>query len=202
MRLVRPDAFYQRIGATGLIGFGEAYMAGDWIAGTRVNHHTDAETDAVPTENDLAAVLTEFAEHMATLIPPWLQRLRQAALLRAPSAQDNTVHGSRRNISHHYDLSNELFELFLDPSMTYSSALFDGDPDATDEPLRHAQHRKIDRLLDAAGVTAGTRVLEIGTGWGELAIRAADRGAHVTTITLSAEQAELARKRIEDAGHS
>ena len=57
---------------------------------------------------------------MATLIPPWLQRLRQAALLRAPSAQDNTVHGSRRNISHHYDLSNELFSLFLDPSMIYS----------------------------------------------------------------------------------
>ena len=202
MRLVRPDAFYQRVGATGLIGFGEAYMAGDWVAGTRANHHADAESDAAPTENDLAAVLTEFAEHMATLIPPWLQRLRQAALLRAPSAQDNTVHGSRANISHHYDLSNELFSLFLDPSMMYSSALFEGDPDATDESLRHAEHRKVDRLLDAAGVTAGTRVLEIGTGWGELAILAADRGAHVTTITLSAEQAELARKRIENAGHS
>ena len=86
--------------------------------------------------------------------------------------------------------------------MMYSSALFEGDPNATDEPLRHAEHRKVDRLLDAAGVTAGTRVLEIGTGWGELAILAADRGAHVTTITLSAEQAELARKRIENAGHT
>ena len=202
MELVRPEAFYQRVGATGLIGFGEAYMAGDWTAGERSNQHTDAESTAAPTENDLASVLTEFAEHMATLIPPWLQRLRQAAVLRAPSAQDNTLHGSRANISHHYDLSNELFSLFLDPSMMYSSALFEGDPDATTEPLRTAEHRKVDRLLDAAGVTTGTRVLEIGTGWGELAILAADRGAQVTTITLSAEQAELARKRIENAGHT
>ena len=202
MELVRPDDFYQRVGATGLIGFGEAYMAGDWIAHERPNLHADADSADIAVEDDLAAVLTEFAEHMATLIPPWLQRLRQAAVLRAPSAQDNTVHGSKANISHHYDLSNELFSLFLDPSMMYSSAWFDGDPLDTTESLRDAEHRKVDRLLDAAGVTDGTRLLEIGTGWGELAILAADRGAHVTTITLSAEQAELARKRIENAGHS
>jgi cyclopropane-fatty-acyl-phospholipid synthase len=202
MELVRPDYFYARVGATGLIGFGEAYMAGDWVAAQRPNLHADADSADIAVQDDLAAVLTEFAEHMATLIPPWLQRLRQAALLRAPSAQDNTVHGSRANISHHYDLSNELFSVFLDPSMMYSSALFDGDPRYTTESLRHAEHGKVDRLLDAAGVTAGTRLLEIGTGWGELAILAADRGAHVTTITLSGEQAELARKRIENAGHT
>jgi cyclopropane-fatty-acyl-phospholipid synthase len=202
MQLVRPDAFYQRVGATGLIGFGEAYMAGDWIARERPNHHADADSTDIAIEDDLASVLSEFAQHMSTLIPPWLQRLRQATMVRAPGAQDNTMPGSRANISHHYDLSNELFSLFLDPSMMYSSALFEGDPGATSESLRDAEHRKVDRLLDAAGVTYGTRVLEIGTGWGELAILAADRGAHVTTITLSAEQAELARKRIENAGHS
>jgi cyclopropane-fatty-acyl-phospholipid synthase len=184
MTLLRPKDFYERVGATGLIGFGESYMAGDWVA------------------DDLAGVLTIFAEQMSTLIPPWLQRLRQAALLRSPSAQDNTVHGSKANISHHYDLSNELFQLFLDRSLSYSSALFDADPDESVEDLQDAQHRKIDRLLDIAGVTQGSRVLEIGTGWGELAILAADRGAHVTTITLSKEQAELAEKRIAQAGLS
>lgn len=204
MRLVDPAAFYQRVGATGLIGFGEAYMAGNWVAEGRREARAADDGDEYPPgqQDDLASVLAAFAEQMGTLIPPWLQRLRQAVLLRAPGVQDNTVKGSRANISHHYDLSNELFSAFLDPSMSYSSALFDGDPAVTRESLLDAQNRKIDRLLDVAGVKHGSRVLEIGTGWGQLAILAADRGAHVTTITLSCEQAELARKRIENAGHS
>jgi cyclopropane-fatty-acyl-phospholipid synthase len=110
------------------------------------------------------------------------------------------VDGARENIHHHYDLSNDLFMAFLDESMTYSSALFDGDPATAHEDLAVAQRRKIDRLLDAAGVSEGTRVLEIGTGWGELAIRAASRGAHVTSLTISTEQAQLARERIAAAG--
>jgi cyclopropane fatty-acyl-phospholipid synthase-like methyltransferase/DUF1365 family protein len=211
MRLVRPAAFYDRLGATGLIGFGEAFMAGDWVAGDgspstarRSLLATVGEDDAISSEpvDDLAEVLAVFAERMGSLIPPWLQRLRQAALLRAPSAQDNTVHGSRNNISHHYDLSNDLFKVFLDPSLSYSSALFEGDPCFSVESLRDAQHRKINRLLDGAAVREGSRVLEIGTGWGELAILAAERGAQVTTITLSKEQAELAEKRIAEAGQS
>ena len=210
MTLMRPKAFYERVGATGLIGFGEAFMAGDWKAGdggaprSRPAHPASAaeRTDPLLPVDDLAEVLAVFAEQMATLIPSWLQRLRQSVLLRAPGAHDNTVHGARTNISHHYDLSNELFQLFLDPSLSYSSALFDGDPAASGEPLVEAQHRKINRLLDVAGVTEGSRVLEIGTGWGELAILAAGRGANVTTITLSKEQAELAEKRIADAGQS
>ncbi|PRH81016.1 hypothetical protein C6N75_01075, partial [Streptomyces solincola] len=101
----------------------------------------------------------------------------------------------------HYDLSNELFEEFLDPTMTYSSAVFGSLP-ARPEELPAAQTRKIDRLLDLAGVGEGTRLLEIGTGWGELALRAAARGAHVTTITLSTEQRDLALRRIADAGHA
>ena len=184
LHLVRPDAFYQRLGATGLIGFGEAYMAGDW------------ESD------DLVGVLTVLAASVSTLIPRPLQRLRRAALVLRPSHEDNSVEGARANIRRHYDLSNDLFASFLDPSLTYSSALFDADPETSTESLLRAQHRKMDRLLDLAAVGPGTRLLEIGTGWGELAIRAARRGAQVTTVTISAEQAELARRRIDEASLS
>ena len=181
MVLQRPDSFFQRLGATGTIGFGEAYMAGDWTA------------------SDLAGVLTAFAAHVRELVPAVLQRLRHAVLSRMPESRDNTIEGARANIHHHYDLSNELFKNFLDESLTYSSALFNGDPFTAQEDLAVAQRRKIDRLLDAAGVQAGSRVLEIGTGWGELALRAAGRGAEVTSLTISTEQAQLARERIAAA---
>jgi len=184
LHLVRPDHFYRRLADSGLIGFGESYMAGDW------------------TSDDLAGVLTVMATRMATLIPPSLQRLRTAVVHARPSSQDNTMDGSRENIHRHYDLSNELFQLFLDPSLTYSSAVFEADPAESVETLTEAQHRKIDRLLDLAGVADGTRLVEIGTGWGELAIRAAARGAQVTSVTISTEQAELATKRIAEAGYT
>ncbi|WP_103531941.1 cyclopropane-fatty-acyl-phospholipid synthase family protein [Streptomyces sp. SM11] len=182
MAIHDPDAFFRRIGASGLIGFGESYMAGEWDA------------------PDLVGVLTVFADNAAALVPRPLQRLRGVWALRRPAAQMNTPEGSRDNISHHYDLSNELFALFLDETLSYSSAVFRGFP-AEYDLLPAAQHRKIDRLLDAAGVGEGTRLLEIGTGWGELAIRAAARGARVVTVTLSAEQRELARARIRAAGY-
>jgi len=120
------------------------------------------------------------------------------------------VQNARRNIGRHYDLSNDLFALFLDETMTYSAALFDegaafdesaaGAPVASAGLLAAAQRRKIDRLLDLTGVGPGSRVLELGTGWGELAIRAAARGASVLTVTLSAEQRALAQRRIAQAG--
>jgi cyclopropane-fatty-acyl-phospholipid synthase len=186
MRLVRPDHFARRLGAAGLIGFGEAYQAGDWTA------------------DDLTSVLTVFAEQMSTLIPPWLQRGRTLYVKHQPRREKGTRANTRNNIARHYDLSNDLFSSFLDGSMTYSSALFErdefGHPNATWELLLQAQQRKIDRLLDLSGVGPGTRVLEIGTGWGELALRAAARGAQVHSITLSQEQADLARDRIEEAG--
>jgi cyclopropane-fatty-acyl-phospholipid synthase len=119
-----------------------------------------------------------------------------------PDCHDNTVEGAQQNIHHHYDLSNDLFKTFLDESMTYSSAIFNGEPYGSDEDLAVAQRRKIDRLLDAASVGKDSRVLEIGTGWGELAIRAARRGADVTSLTISVEQAELARERIAAEGLS
>jgi cyclopropane-fatty-acyl-phospholipid synthase len=213
MRLHRPDEFYARLGRDGLIGFGEAYLTGAW----------DAE--------DLAGFLTVPAARIATLIPDSLQRLRAFVTPRLPGHHRSTEANSQANISHHYDLSNELFALFLDETLSYSSALFDtslsssgigpgsvGDhlvatppePSSSwgdnEDPLLHnpdfaeAQGRKIERLLDEAGVTHGTRVLEIGTGWGELSIRAARRGATVHTITLSVEQLELAEDRVGAAG--
>ncbi|HEY2043415.1 MAG TPA: cyclopropane-fatty-acyl-phospholipid synthase family protein [Jatrophihabitans sp.] len=184
LHLVRPEAFYARLGSGGLIGFGESFMAGDWVS------------------DDLSGVLTVMARRMASLIPAKLQRLRNAVLDARPSSQDNTVNGARDNIRRHYDLSNELFTLFLDESLSYSAALFDADPDHSSESLADAQHAKIDRLLDIAAVGQGTRLLEIGTGWGELAIRAAARGAEVRTVTISTEQAELARKRVQQAGYA
>ncbi|MFE9931911.1 class I SAM-dependent methyltransferase [Streptomyces sp. NPDC005533] len=178
-----PDAFHGRIGRHGLIGFGESYMAGEW----------DSE--------DLAGVLTVLAGHVDELVPAPLRRLRGRWAPTRPAADRNTRSGARDNIQAHYDLSNDLFSAFLDPTLTYSSALFPAFP-ARFESLPSAQHAKIDRLLDLADVGEGTRLLEIGTGWGELALRAAARGARVTTLTLSAEQADLARKRIAAAGLS
>ncbi|MFD8141685.1 class I SAM-dependent methyltransferase [Streptomyces sp. NPDC059708] len=178
-----PDAFHRRIGRHGLIGFGESYMAGEWDS------------------DDLAGVLTVLAGHADELVPAPLRRLRGLWVSARPAADRNTRTGARDNVRRHYDLSNELFAAFLDPTLSYSSAVFDGFP-ARAEALEAAQHRKIDRLLDLARVGEGTRLLEIGTGWGELALRAAARGARVTTLTLSAEQADLARERIAAAGLS
>jgi cyclopropane-fatty-acyl-phospholipid synthase len=115
---------------------------------------------------------------------------------RPPSTEENTPTGARENIHRHYDLSNDLFELFLDPSLTYSAAWFEPGDD-----LAAAQLRKIDAVLDLARVRPGMRVLEIGSGWGALAMRAArTRDVHVTTLTLSESQRELAMRRIADAG--
>ncbi len=174
-------AFMSRIAVGGLIGFGESYMAGEW----------DAE--------DLAGVLEVLAGNVTTLIPPSLQRLRGLWAVPQPATQRNTLDGARSNIHRHYDLSNDLFALFLDETLTYSAACFDELP-ATRAELTAAQHRKIDLLLDLAGVGPGTRLLEIGTGWGELVLRAAGRGASVRSVTLSAQQRALARERLKAAG--
>ncbi len=183
--LRRPDDFYARVGRDGLIGFGEAWMAGDWDA------------------PDPAEVLTRLAGGMASLVPKPMQLLRSAYVARMPRTERNTLAGSRSNIARHYDLSNELFAQFLDDSMSYSSALFErptGDLHWAD--LERAQRAKNERLLDRLGVRSGTRLLEIGSGWGGLAIQAAQRGADVRSITLSREQQELATERIERAGVS
>lgn len=186
LRLHRPGAFFHRVGTGGLIGFGESYQAGEWDS------------------PDLVGLLTELATAPETLVPPGAEWLRRLYVKRPPAGELSTPDNARTNIHRHYDLSNELFGLFLDPTLSYSSALFPTDrlgvPVASWVNFADAQHRKIDRLLDLARVGAGSRVLEIGTGWGELAIRAAARGAWVVSLTLSEEQLTLARRRIAEAG--
>ena len=183
MTVHRPEELFARLGRDGLIGFGEAYLTGSWDA------------------DDLAAFLTVLAGQVADLVPRPLQRLRRLVQPRTPAAHRTSKDHTRDLIAHHYDLSNDLFGLFLDETLSYSSALFDP-ADRDTAPLDEAQRRKIDRLLDVTGVGPGTRVLEIGTGWGELAIRAAARGATVRSLTLSVEQQALARERIAAAGHA
>jgi len=186
--IIRPRAFFSRLGRDTKIGFGESYMAGDWRPGP---------------DTDLADLLTPFAARLSNLVPLALQRLRVIVDKRIPTQQANTLKGARKNISAHYDLSNELFASFLDSTMSYSAAWFDErEPVHSATNLREAQLRKIDGVLDYAGVVAGTNLLEIGTGWGALALRAAQRGAHVTTVTLSAEQLMFAKAEIAKANLS
>ncbi len=185
LEVVRPHALFERLAHHPKIGIGEGYVAGDWRAGP---------------ETDLAELLLPFAERVTTLLPPGLSRFRRLVDRAIPESQRNTLSGSRSNIEAHYDLSNDLFAGFLDETLTYSSALFDDAGPWAAQTLEAAQLRKVEAILDLAHVTSGSRVLEIGTGWGTLAIQAARRGAHVTTLTLSAEQAALARARIDDAG--
>jgi cyclopropane-fatty-acyl-phospholipid synthase len=179
LRIVRPREFFRRLGADIRIGSGESYMVGAW------------------TTDDLVGVLTAAAARFTRPLGPaarWLRSLLDARHLRA---EDNDRAGAAENISRHYDLSNDLFSMFLDETMTYSAGWF-----AAGDTLAAAQRRKIDGILDFAEVGAGSRMLEIGTGWGALSIRAAERGAQVTTVTISAEQRELALERVAAAGLS
>ena len=183
MVIHRPDAFARRIGRYGLIGFGESYMAGEW------------------SSDDPVGLLTEFAKYVCELIPPALQRLRPLAVVRSaafPAQQPGAGAPQHRRA--------------LRPVQRSVRGVPRRDHDVLERAVRHAarvpgrpagaQRRKIDRLLDAARVGPGSRVLEIGTGWGELCLRAAARGAHVRSITLSAEQQRLARQRVAAAGLS
>lgn len=168
---------------SGDIGFAESYIAGDW------------STHSLP---DLLQVILRNRQHMEDVIyghwaGRFLYRLRH--LLRR-----NTRAGSQKNIHAHYDLGNAFYELWLDDTMNYSSAWFDGD---LQRPMQEAQHAKVRRALRAAAVRAGDRLLEIGCGWGALAEMAATEfGAHVTGVTLSTEQLGFAQARMTRLGAS
>jgi len=180
LRVHRPR-FFTRTFLGGDVGFGEAYVDGDW------------------TSDDLPALLELLARNRDQLddLSPATAALRRWLDRRWHARHDNDLAGNRRNIQDHYDLGNDFFELFLDPSMTYSCALFDG----PDDRLEAAQERKLDTILDRAGVRPGERLLEIGSGWGSLALRAArQRGCQVTTITLSERQRDGVVARAREAG--
>lgn len=181
---IHDQNFFNRLGNDLKIGLGESFMAKEW--------------DATP---DLAQALTPYAEKLLHIVPGWMRTFRKFFEPFQPKHEENNPEGAKSNISRHYDLSNDLFALFLDETMTYSSANF-ADDKITFSNLAKAQIRKIEGILDFAGVKPGMEILEIGTGWGQLAIQAALRGAKVHTITLSKEQKALADQRIARSGVS
>ena len=162
---------------SGDIGFAESYIAGDWTT---------------PNLTHLLEVMIANRREVEDVIyGSWIGRL--AYRIRHLLSR-NTRTNSRKNIHAHYDLGNAFYELWLDGTMNYSSAWFDGRPD---QPMKDAQDAKVRRALRMAGVRAGDRVLEIGCGWGALAeMCVRDFGASLTGVTLSTEQLKHAQRRL------
>jgi cyclopropane-fatty-acyl-phospholipid synthase len=172
--------FFSRLLRGADVGAGESYVDGDW------------------STPDLVALSSFFLANEDVLAPPRLvgvlSRMRDRLL---HLARSNRRVQARRNIRTHYDLSNDLYRLFLDPSMTYSAALFDR-PGIS---LEEAQKAKYERLARWAGIRQGDRVLEIGCGWGGFAEYAAgELGCSITGVTLSERQAAFARDRLQSRG--
>ena len=179
--VVMDSRFYQSVAFGGHVGAGEAYADGWWT--------TDDLTGLVRLLVRNRAALEGLETGWARLAQPFRRLLH--------AMNRNTRAGSRRNIQAHYDLSNEFFELFLDDTLTYSCGIFDR-PGTT---LREASLAKYDRLAALLDLGPDDHVIEIGTGWGGFAVRAATRfGCRVTTTTISAEQFRFASKRVADAG--
>lgn len=166
----------------GDIGLAEGYMDGDW------------------STPDLAALLDYGYRNEDALAGSMRASTVFASLLRLRHRlRANTRRGAKRNIAYHYDLGNNFYRLWLDESMTYSSALFEHD----DQSLEEGQTAKYRRIMSSLGLGANDHVLEIGCGWGGFAeLAARETGCRVTCLTLSNEQAAYARQRIADAGLS
>ena len=180
---VLDPGFYRAAAAQGSVGVGEAYMDGLW----RGDDLVALVRLLVINRDRLDAMETGLARFGGWLLRGW-HALRR-----------NTRAGSRRNIAAHYDLGNDLFELFLDKSMMYSSAIFADE----NESLETAQWRKLERICRKLDLQPGDHLVEIGTGWGGLAVHAASRfGCRVTTTTISKEQHALAVQRVAAAGLS
>jgi cyclopropane-fatty-acyl-phospholipid synthase len=182
IRVLHPDV-YRQMALGGSVGSAEAYMDGAW------------ECDDLTS---LVRILVRNREVLDSM-EGGLAKFATSALRLWHSRRRNTRTGSRRNIAAHYDLGNEFFELFLDSSLMYSSAIF-VDPA---ESLEVAQQRRLERICTKLDLRPGQRVVEIGTGWGGFAIHAArHHGVHVTTTTISQRQYELAQERVAAAGLS
>jgi cyclopropane-fatty-acyl-phospholipid synthase len=165
----------------GETGAGEAYMDGQWSS-----PDLEALIELAALNRSALALNTGWWRH-AFGIPRRLAHL----------ARSNTTSQARKNISAHYDLGNDFYRLFLDESMTYSSAIFE----TPDQSLADAQRAKYRRVAEGAGLTAGMHVLEIGSGWGGFALYAAgELGCRVTSITISEAQHALATERVRQAG--
>ncbi|MDF1722429.1 MAG: cyclopropane-fatty-acyl-phospholipid synthase [Minwuia sp.] len=174
----------RRLFTGGELGFAEAYLDGDWSTPDLAAFFRLVQTNR--------ARLSEMAQGLA---------VRRSLDFLFHRRHANTRAGSQRNIAYHYDMGNDFYSRWLDPSMTYSSAIFA--EDTWSESLRDAQLRKYRTILEMADIRQGDRVLEVGCGWGGFAETAvAERGADVTGITLSREQLAFAEQRLHGAGHA
>ncbi len=178
---VHDGRFYADVAFGGSVGAGESFMAGDW------------------TVDDLTALVRILLVNRGVLdgLDGGWSRVTEPARRVLHAASRNTRKGSARNIAAHYDIGNDFFERFLDPTMMYSCALYARD----DMTLEQAQVAKLDQLCRKLDLKPTDHLLEIGTGWGGLAVHAASRyGCRVTTTTISREQHARARARIDAAG--
>jgi cyclopropane-fatty-acyl-phospholipid synthase len=178
---VLDPAFYRAVARGGTLGAAESYLRGEWDS------------------DDLVSLVRVLARNREALegVDSGLARLGALPARALHALRRNSRRGSRRNIFAHYDLGNEFFAAFLDPSMTYSSAYF-ASPSMT---LEEAQTAKIDRLCRKLQLRPSDHLLEIGSGWGSLAIHAARRyGCRVTTTTISPAQRDEALRRVVAAG--
>lgn len=181
--MIRLDSWLAvvRLVTSGSVGWYKAWTLGEW------------------SSHDPVALFELFSANAASLGDTgrakgpfrWINAL-------AHRLRDNAPRTAKKNISAHYDLGNDFYSAWLDETMTYSSARFAN----ADEPLEAAQRRKIGALLDRLDLQPGQRLLEIGCGWGSLAMAAAERGVEVVGLTLSREQQGWAQARIADAGLS
>ena len=185
---INDDEFYKRVILFGDIGFGEAYVDGLW--------DTDNITNVIKwvllNIENAPSVSGSNTQTLATNLLKLFNKLSHFK-------RKNTVEGSRKNISEHYDLNNDFFASFLDPTMTYSAAYFYKDGIS----LQEAQIAKYDRLCRQLNLKATDHVLEIGSGWGGNAIYMAKTyGCRVTSLTISEEQHKMAVERVEAEGLS
>ena len=183
---VSNNDFFTKSVLYGDIGFAESYLDGDW--------HTDNIYDIIHwfiINLDHNPVLTGKG------IRKYALNLFRVVNNAYHTARKNTISGSKKNIAEHYDLGNDFYKLFLDKTMTYSSAIFK-EPDQT---LEDAQTEKYDRLCRQIKLNAHDHVLEIGSGWGGFAVHAVRKyGCRVTTVTISEEQFKYAYERFEREG--
>jgi len=180
---IHDARFYSDMAFGGSIGAGEAYMQGWWSV--------DDLTALVRILICNRSVLDGMEGGLARLTGPLQKALHWF--------NRNTREGSRRNIAAHYDLGNDFFRLFLDPTLMYSSAIFEN----AGMTLEEAQLARLERICRALELQSSDHLLEIGTGWGGMAMHAARHyGCRVTSTTISREQFDLARERIEQAGLS
>lgn len=179
--VIHDSEAYRNIALSGSVGAGESYMTGDW------------------SSPDLPLLIRVLARNKDVVdnIDGGLANIGKLFLQGFHYLNRNTEKGSRRNIAAHYDLGNDMFELFLDPTMMYSSGIF---PSAT-ASMEEASVYKLDRICQKLRLNADDHLLEIGTGWGSMAIHAAKYyGCRVTTTTISEQQYAWAERRVKEEG--